>query len=162
MEVPNRFTKDVRRPFWSNTGAAKQTTTTRCLVSIFMCTTFLFGTPVNQSPSPRSVAAFYGSTRTVEVGTRAKKGSLDQPAGEHTDMQEKNRNQPEANEGLQHLSLELCREGEKEAPSRAGRKSGAASIGTLSCATLVYTEKSWRTEVSLDTRMRYAPPHHVG
>lgn len=46
----------------------------------------------------------------------------------------------------QHL-LELHREGEKTPPPRVG-EGGDGSIGTLSCATLVYAENNWRTEVS--------------
>lgn len=52
------------------------------------------------------------------------------------------------NGGLQHHSLDLCREGERKAPPRAGGKRGNEPIGTLSCSTLLYTEKSWRAEVN--------------
>ena len=47
---------------------------------------------------------------------------------------------------LKHHLLDLHREGEKD-PPRAG-EGGDGPIGTLSCATLVYTEKNWRAEVS--------------
>lgn len=48
---------------------------------------------------------------------------------------------------MKRHSLELCREGEKEAPRQGGGGVGG-SIGTLSCSTLVYTEQNWRAEVS--------------
>lgn len=48
---------------------------------------------------------------------------------------------------LDHHLLELHREGEKTPPPRVG-EGGGGPIGTLSCATLVYAEKNWRTEVS--------------
>lgn len=47
----------------------------------------------------------------------------------------------------EHQLLELHGEGEKPPPVRGG-EGGDGLIGTLSCSTLVYAEKNWKTEVS--------------
>lgn len=47
-------------------------------------------------------------------------------------------------------SLDLCREGQKNAFSQLSNqlRDEADAIGTLSCTTVVYTEKSWTIDVS--------------
>ncbi|CAM9115968.1 unnamed protein product [Ectocarpus sp. 13 AM-2016] len=74
----------------------------------------------------------------AEVRTRAEAQPTRQDA--------MNNSQAEGKADLRYHTLELCREGEKEAPTTG--KSGDESIGTLSCATVVYTEKNWKTEIA--------------
>lgn len=75
--------------------------------------------------------------RMVEVRTRAE--------AQLTRQDTMNTSQVERKAGFQYQALELCREGENEAPTTG--KQGDESIGTLFCATKVHTEKSWRAEV---------------
>ncbi|CAN0219583.1 unnamed protein product [Ectocarpus sp. 8 AP-2014] len=76
----------------------------------------------------------------VEVRTRAEVQPTRQDAT--------NISQADGKAGLQYHALELCREGEKEAPTTG--TPGDESIGTLSCATVVYTEKNWKAEVRVE------------
>ncbi|CAN0018446.1 unnamed protein product [Ectocarpus sp. 6 AP-2014] len=74
----------------------------------------------------------------VEVRTRAEVRPTRQDA--------MNISQADGKAGLQYHALELCREGEKEAPTTG--KPGDEPIGTLSCATVLYTEKNWKAEIA--------------
>lgn len=94
-----------------------------------------------------------GQTRTIQVRTRDRPDTSEHPAQELPDDREDAAKNGRANRngGLQHHSLELCREGEKKAPPPAGGNRGNEPIGTLSCSTLLYTEKSWRTQASVES-----------
>lgn len=89
------------------------------------------------SPFATCCVVPYEQLRMIEVRTRAEAQPTRQDA--------MNIGQAEGKAGLQYHALELCREGEKEAPTTG--KQGDESIGTLSCATMVYTERNWKTEV---------------
>lgn len=96
-----------------------------------------------------------GLARTVEVRTRDEQDTPQRPPLEITDNREDAAKDGQASgkgkAGLRHHTLELCREGERTASRPAGGKRGGEPIGTLSCSTLLYTEKSWRAEASVES-----------
>lgn len=109
---------------------------------------FSIAPPKRFTPSWWFVAL--GLTRTIEVRPSNEPDTTERQPQEIADNREDaaKDGQDSGDGGLQHHSLELCREGEKNAPPPASGKRGSESIGTLSCSTLLYTEKSWRTEAS--------------
>ncbi len=93
----------------------------------------------------------------IEVRTSEKTEPSAQPTGDPAENWSKSAKASRADPdgGLRYHSIELCREGEKDPPPPRGGGRGRVeeSIGSLSCATLVYTEKNWKSEVSVRRRV---------
>ena len=80
--------------------------------------------------------------RVIEVHTSTRSRSKQKGKGQGVRPVDMQRSYGSAGGALLRHSLELCREGERQAPPR-----GQGWIGTLTCTTQVYTEKNWNKEV---------------